>query len=63
MASDIVEDHSDRDESCCCHNIGYSVVVHACHGHRYWPLSVPLSGTGKKRGGGGNKEYINDPCC
>ena len=23
-----------------------AVVVHACHGHRYWHLPVPLSGTG-----------------
>ena len=27
------------------------VVVHACHGHRYRPSPVPLSGTGKKGGG------------
>ena len=26
------------------------VVAHACHGHRYRPSSVPLSGTGKKWG-------------
>ena len=29
-----------------------AVVAQACHGHRYQPLSVPLSGTGKKEGGG-----------
>ena len=26
--------------------------VHACHGHRYRPSLVPLSGTGKKKGEG-----------
>ena len=26
--------------------------MHACHGHRYRPSPVPLSGTGKKRGEG-----------
>ena len=26
--------------------------MHACHGHRYWPLPVSLSGTGKRKGGG-----------
>ena len=25
-------------------------MVHACHGHRYLPSSVPLSGTGRKEG-------------
>ena len=35
-----------------------AVVAHACHGHRYRPSSVSLSGTGKKKsegilGGGG----------
>ena len=29
-----------------------AVVAHACHGHRYRPLPVPLSGTGQKRGEG-----------
>ena len=29
------------------------MVVHACHGHRYRPSSVPLSGTGKKKKGEG----------
>ena len=29
-----------------------AVVAHACYGHRYWPSSVPLSRTGKIRGGG-----------
>ena len=28
-----------------------AVVVHACHGHRYWPSRVPLSGQ-KKSGKG-----------
>ena len=33
-----------------------AVVAHACHGHRYRPSPVHLSGTGiKKRGGGGSK--------
>ena len=27
--------------------------MHACHGHRYWPSLVSLSGTGQKGGGGG----------
>ena len=27
--------------------------MHACHGHRYRPSPVPLSGTGKKGEGGG----------
>ena len=26
--------------------------MHACHGHRYRPLPVPLSGRGEKKGGG-----------
>ena len=26
-------------------------VVHACHGHRYWPSRVPLSGQKQKWGG------------
>ena len=30
-----------------------AVVAHACHGHRYGPSLVPLSGTGKKRGSKG----------
>ena len=25
-----------------------AVVVHACHGHRYQPLPVPLSRTGRR---------------
>ena len=29
-----------------------AVVAHACHGHKYRPSPVPLSGTGKKRGEG-----------
>ena len=28
-----------------------AVVAHACHRHRYRPLPVPLSRTGKKMGG------------
>ena len=27
-------------------------ITCACHGHRYGPSPVPLSGTGKKKGGG-----------
>ena len=30
-----------------------AVIAHACHGHRYRPSPVPLSGTGKIMGGGG----------
>ena len=26
------------------------VVVHACHGHKYQPSPVPLSGTGRYKG-------------
>ena len=29
-----------------------TVVAHDCHGHRYLPSPVPLSGTGEKREGG-----------
>ena len=29
-----------------------TVVAHACHGYRYWPSRVSLSGTGKKKGEG-----------
>ena len=32
-----------------------AVVAHTCHGHRCQPSLVPLSGTGKKRGRGGDK--------
>ena len=30
-----------------------AVVAHTCHGHRYWPSPIALSGTGKEKGGGG----------
>ena len=34
-----------------------AVVAHACHGHRYRPSTVPLTGKGKKKGGGGVRGY------
>ena len=30
-----------------------AAVALACHGNRYWPSPVPLSGTGEKKSGGG----------
>ena len=35
-----------------CAHSEQTVVAHACHGYRYWPSLVPLSGTGKKKGAG-----------
>ena len=37
-----------------------AVVAHACHGHMYRLSPVPLSGTGKKRGGDGvSGDYLH----
>ena len=31
-----------------CTQLWYSIIPHACHGHRYWLSPAPLSGTWKK---------------
>ena len=58
----MVKDHSDSErekllllvirsgESVYHERSEQAVVAHACHGHRYWPSLVPLSGTVKKKG-------------
>ena len=55
----MVSDHSDSErekllllvirsgESVYHERSEQAVVAHACHGHRYWPSLVPLSGTEK----------------
>ena len=40
-------------QSVLCAHSEQTVVAHACHGYRYWPSRVSLSGRGGKKGGEG----------